>query len=263
MGGRVMKILIVNSNEELAKAGYNWIVEILRTQSTPVLGMATGSSPMGIYKLMRENHLDVSHTVTVNLDEYINVPANHENSYHCFMRKQLFDHISFKKNFLPNGMAENLQEECLRYEQVLDEYPVDLQILGIGENGHIGFNEPGTSFSSRTHVIQLTESTRHANRRFFNHEHDVPTHAITMGIASIMKAKRIMLLAMGTAKASAVRQLLEGPITEKCPATILREHPDVLIITDQQALSLCSEESLYEHQQVFSISNLLSNSRMG
>jgi glucosamine-6-phosphate deaminase len=242
-----MKIIAVNTPQELAEAGYKLIKQTVENKKKATLGLATGSSPIGIYALMRKNALDVKHVVTVNLDEYVNLPPEDKNSYHYFMKEQLFNHLSFQQTFVPNGIAPSLEEECKRYDQVIEEHQVDLQILGIGENGHIGFNEPGTSFTSNTHIVKLAESTRQANRRFFEKEEDVPTHAITMGIASIMKAKQIMLLASGEKKAESMKMLLEGPITEECPATMLRNHPNVIVITDRQALSLCSEESFHEH----------------
>ncbi|WP_028399508.1 glucosamine-6-phosphate deaminase [Ectobacillus panaciterrae] len=257
-----MKIIAVNTPQGMAEAGYELVQQTVEENKHPVLGMATGSSPLGIYALMRKNKLDVRHAITVNLDEYVNLSSEDKNSYHYFMNKQLFHHLSFAQTFIPNGMAQSLEEECKRYDNVIENHPIDLQILGIGENGHIGFNEPGTSFASGTHIVKLTDSTRQANRRFFEKEEDVPTHAITMGIASIMKAKQIALLASGLKKAEAIKTLLEGPVTEECPATVLRNHPNVVIIADRQALSLCSEESFHEHQQVFSISDLLSNSRV-
>lgn len=195
-----MNILVVKTPEELAEAGCKLIEEVVKSKENPTLGMATGSSPLGIYAEMRKNKLDTSRATTVNLDEYVNLPHEDKNSYHYFMQEQLFNHLPFKETYVPNGMASDLEEECKRYEGILAANPVDLQILGIGENGHIGFNEPGTSFDSPTNIVELTESTRQANLRFFEKEEDVPTHAITMGIGSIMKAKQILLVAMGPKK---------------------------------------------------------------
>jgi glucosamine-6-phosphate deaminase len=243
-----MNIIVVKNQQELAKAGYEIIKNVVQSKDNVTLGMATGSSPLGIYALMRENKLDTSHVTTVNLDEYVNLPYEDKNSYHYFMKEQLFDHLPFKETFVPDGMAEDLETECKRYENIVDTHQVDLQILGIGENGHIGFNEPGTPFESTTHIVELTESTRQANRRFFEHDENVPTHAITMGIASIMKAKQILLVSMGSKKAEAVKQMIEGEVSEDCPATVLQRHPNVTIIADEKALSLCSKESLNEHR---------------
>lgn len=262
-GSNEMNILVVKTPEELAEAGYKLIEEVVKTKENPTLGMATGSSPLGIYAEMRKNKLDTSRVTTVNLDEYVNLPHEDKNSYHYFMQEQLFDHLPFKQTYVPNGMASDLEEECKRYEGILAANPVDLQILGIGENGHIGFNEPGTPFNSPTNIVELTESTRQANLRFFEKEEDVPTHAITMGIGSIMKAKQILLVAMGSKKAEAVKELLQGAYSEACPATVLQRHPNVTVIADQEALSLCSEAIADEHRQVFTISNLLSDSRVG
>ncbi|PEA56163.1 glucosamine-6-phosphate deaminase [Bacillus pseudomycoides] len=258
-----MNIVVVKTPEELAEAGYKVIEKIVKSKENPVLGMATGSSPLGVYALMRKNKLDTSRVTTVNLDEYVNLPHEDKNSYHYFMQEQLFNHLQFKETYVPNGMADDLQEECKRYERIIDANPVDLQILGIGENGHIGFNEPETSFHSVTTIVKLTESTRQANRRFFEKEEDVPTHAITMGIGSIMKAKQILLVAFGLKKAEAMKEMLQGEVSEGCPATILQRHPNVTVIADQEALSLCSEAIADEHRQVFTISDLLSDSRVG
>ncbi|MBO9129839.1 glucosamine-6-phosphate deaminase [Bacillus sp. 165] len=258
-----MNIIVVKNQQELAKAGYEIIKNMVQSKENVTLGMATGSSPLGIYACMRENKLDASGVTTINLDEYVNLPYEDKNSYHYFMKEQLFDHLTFKETFVPGGMAEDLEAECKRYEAIVDTHSVDIQILGIGENGHIGFNEPGTPFDSTTHIVELTESTRQANRRFFEKEEDVPAHAITMGIASIMKAKQILLVAMGPKKAEAVKAMIAGTVSEGCPATVLQRHSNVTIIADEEALSLCSEESLNEHRQAFSIPDLLSNSRMG
>ncbi|WP_242219146.1 glucosamine-6-phosphate deaminase [Bacillus cereus group sp. BfR-BA-01380] len=258
-----MNIVVVKTPEELAEAGYKLIEHVVKSKENPVLGMATGSSPLGIYALMRKNKLDTSRATTVNLDEYVNLPQEDKNSYHYFMKEQLFNHLPFKETYVPNGMAGDLQEECKRYESIIDANSVDLQILGIGENGHIGFNEPGTPFDSVTNIVELTESTRQANRRFFEKEEDVPTHAITMGIGSIMKAKQILLVASGVKKAAAIKEMLQGKVSEGCPATVLQHHPNVTVIADQEALSLCSEAIADEYRQVFTISDLLSDSGVG
>lgn len=258
-----MNIVVVKSPEEIAEAGYKFIEDVVKSKENPSLGMATGSSPLGIYAWMRKNKLDTSHVTTVNLDEYVKLPQKDKNSYHYFMQEQLFDYLPFQATYVPNGMASDLQEECKRYESIIDANPVDLQILGIGENGHIGFNEPGTPFDSTTHIVELTESTRQANRRFFEKEEDVPTHAITMGIGSILKAKQILLVASGVKKAEAIKEMLQGEVNEECPATALQKHPNVTVIADQEALSLCSEAIADEHRQVFTISDLLPDSGVG
>ncbi|REH78717.1 glucosamine-6-phosphate deaminase [Staphylococcus felis] len=212
-----------------------------------VLGLATGGTMVDMYgdlvRLLRKNKLEVSHIETFNLDEYKGVPANHPESYNYYMHHILFDrypHFSESQLHLPNGMATDVVAESKRYENLLDEKgPVDIQILGIGENGHIGFNEPGTPFESTTHCVNLTESTIQANSRFFENEEDVPRQAISMGLQSIMKAKRIILLAFGQQKKDAITHLAKGEITPDMPASILRSHPHVDIYVDDEAMPDC------------------------
>lgn len=233
-----MKLLTYSTAIDAAEKAFDIIKDGITHGSIRTLGLATGGTPLKFYQKFRESGLDVSQVSTVNLDEYVGLSAEDENSYHYYMNSELFSHMNFKESFLPNGMAEDLEAECLHYESVLQKHPVDVQILGIGENGHIGFNEPGTSFDSLTHVVELTESTREANRRFFEKEEDVPTHAVSMGIQSIMAAKKIILLAFGENKAKAVKQMMEGNVDESCPASILQKHSDVVILADTDAASL-------------------------
>lgn len=233
-----MKFFTYTTADDAAAKAFDIIKDGITNGSIQTLGLATGGTPLKLYKKFRESKLDVSKVTTVNLDEYVGLTSENENSYRYYMNKELFSHMNFKKSYLPNGMAEDLEAECLHYEAILQEHPVDVQILGIGENGHIGFNEPGTSFDSLTHVVELTESTREANKRFFDNEEDVPTHAVSMGIQSIMAAKKIILLAFGANKAEAVKRMLEGEIDESCPASILQKHPDVVVLADTEAASL-------------------------
>jgi len=202
------------------------------------LGLATGSSPLSFYKELIESDIDLSDLVSVNLDEYVGLEADDPQSYHYFMNENLFSHKPFKKSFLPNGKAEDAEEETAAYNRILAENPVDFQILGIGTNGHIGFNEPGTSFESQTHLVDLTPSTIEANARFFETIDQVPTQAISMGIANIMAAKSIVLFAYGKGKAQAIAGTVAGPVTEELPASVLQRHEDVTIIADAEALSL-------------------------
>ncbi|MGM9988697.1 MAG: glucosamine-6-phosphate deaminase [Bacillaceae bacterium] len=239
-----MNIIVVKNEQELAQKAYDIIANMIEQKPNGVLGCATGGSPVGIYELMRKNKPNTSGITTVNLDEYINLDFANPKSYHYYMNEELFAHLPFKANYLPNGMKENAEEACADYEKVLEAHPVDLQLLGIGENAHIAFNEPGTSFESTTHVIELTESTRQANRRYFEREEDVPTHAITMGIKSIMRAKSIVLVASGEKKADAIKAMIEGEITEECPASILQKHNDVTIVVDEAAFSKCEKSKL-------------------
>ncbi|MGM9986757.1 MAG: glucosamine-6-phosphate deaminase [Bacillaceae bacterium] len=232
-----MNVIVVKNEQELAQKAFEKINEVIEKNNEAVLGMATGGSPLGIYELMRKNKPHTSGITTINLDEYVGVPHEHETSYHYYMNDVLFNHLPFKQTYVPDGMAADLQEACKAYDAIIEENPVDLQLLGIGENGHIGFNEPGTPFTTTTHIVALTESTRQANRRYFEKAEDVPTKAITMGIASIMKAKEILLIAAGEKKADAIFELLSGTVSESCPATVLQNHPNVTIIVDEAAVA--------------------------
>lgn len=237
-----MNILKFHSDEDFVQTGASLIVSLLQSNPKAVLGLATGSSPVGVYARMidmyRKGLVSFSKATTFNLDEYIGLPDNHPQSYRSFMNEQLFNHIDINPNqtYIPNGNAVDMEAECLAYEKKLDEYgPVDLQILGIGSNGHIGFNEPDANLSSKTHVVDLLEDTREANARFFDSLEDVPRQAITMGIGSILKAKQILLLARGAGKAEAIRNAVEGPITTQCPASLLQSHPNVIVLVDEGA----------------------------
>jgi len=190
------------------------------------------------YKQIIASDLDLSELTSVNLDEYVGLSEDNPQSYRYFMNEQLFNKKPFKESFLPNGVAEDVEVEVKRYNQVLADHPVDLQILGIGTNGHIGFNEPGTSFDSQTHLVDLTPSTIEANARFFETIDQVPTQAISMGISNIMAAKSILLFAYGKSKAQAIAGTVSGPVTEELPASVLQNHADVTIIADAEALSL-------------------------
>ncbi|EGP2701380.1 glucosamine-6-phosphate deaminase [Listeria monocytogenes] len=202
------------------------------------LGLATGSTPETLYAELVKSDVDTKNVTTTNLDEYVGLAASDPNSYHYYMNDLLFSQKAFKESFLPNGEATDAEAECARYEEILSEHPIDIQVLGIGTNGHIGFNEPGTSFDSLTHKVVLTDSTREANKRFFEREEDVPTHAYSMGIKSIMNAKKIILLAFGENKAQAIKETIKGPVDVNCPASVLQNHPDVTVILDNEAASL-------------------------
>lgn len=209
-----------------------------------ILGLATGGTMTTLYaqlvKLLKGNQLDVSHVTAFNLDEYVGLTPDHPQSYHYYMNQVLFDqypHFNREQIYIPNGDAEDLTSEVQSYEQHLTEQgPQDIQILGIGENGHIGFNEPGTPFDSRTQVVDLTESTIKANSRYFEDEADVPHQAVSMGLASIYQAKRIILLAFGEKKQRAIEQLLCGDVSTDLPASILRQHPNVEVYVDDAAM---------------------------
>ena len=231
-----MKIIRVQNQIEGGQVAFSLLKDEM-AKGAKTLGLATGSTPLAFYDEIRKSDLDFSDMTSVNLDEYVGLAADNDQSYHYFMQENLFRAKSFKESFLPNGLASNLQEETRRYDQVIAEHPIDFQILGIGHNGHIGFNEPGTSFDVTTHVVNLTEDTIKANSRFFDSIDDVPKQAISMGIQSIMQSKMIVLMAYGQGKADAIKQMIEGPVTEDLPASVLQKHPNVVVIVDEAAAS--------------------------
>ncbi|MBK3493401.1 glucosamine-6-phosphate deaminase [Viridibacillus sp. YIM B01967] len=195
-------------------------------------GLATGGTMLPLYDRIRNSKLDFTKCQSVNLDEYVGLSKTHPESYIAFMKQQLFHEKPFKKSNLPDGEAIDPSAEAARYEELLKQLTLDFQLLGVGENGHIGFNEPGTSFDSGTHIVKLSDSTRLANARFFPSLDEVPTEAITMGIASIMRAKQILLIAVGEKKRMALEALLKDEVTESIPVTILKNHPNVIVLTD-------------------------------
>ncbi|WP_338961172.1 glucosamine-6-phosphate deaminase [Lactococcus garvieae] len=235
-----MKVITVKNQLEGAKIGFDLLKEAM-DNGAKTLGLATGSTPVEFYNQIVKSDLDFSDMTSVNLDEYVGLDGSDEQSYRYFMSKHLFNEKPFKENFLPNGKAADLEAETKAYDQIIAEHPIDFQILGIGQNGHIGFNEPGTSFEETTHVVDLQESTIKANARFFENEEDVPRQAISMGIASIMAAKSIVLMAYGESKAEAIKGMVEGEITEEMPASILQKHADVVVIADEAAAALLSK----------------------
>lgn len=236
-----MNVIIVENKHEGAKKGFEIIKNELENEGLSVLGLATGSTPEEMYALIRESDLDFSDVVSINLDEYIGLAPDHEQSYHSFMEKNLFSAKPFKESHLPNGLEEDAEKECARYNKIIEENPIDLQILGLGTNGHVGFNEPGASFDSLTEKVELAESTIEANSRFFESKDEVPRHAYSMGIKSILSAKKIVLFAYGEAKADAVQKMIEGPVTEDLPASALQTHNDVTIVIDKAAASKLSK----------------------
>ena len=238
-----MKVIKVKNYEEMSAEGFKYLMNVIQNNQAPVLGLATGTTPMGVYQAMiqdhQENHTSYEHVRTINLDEYVGVDKNHQQSYATFMNQHLFKFLDIKENncYIPRGIKEDKEKECLRYNDIIATNPIDVQLLGIGGNGHIGFNEPGTALNSLTHVVSLDERTRLDNARFFTSLDEVPKYAITMGIQSIMKAKQIILLASGKSKAAAVAQMIKGDVTPDCPATVLQLHPNVIVIADEEALS--------------------------
>jgi glucosamine-6-phosphate deaminase len=246
-----MKWIEVKNYQEMSQMAADIIIQKVNEAASLTLGLATGGTPLGTYQYLiddvRKHHTSYQHVQTVNLDEYVGLDQADPNSYQTYMRINAFQPlgIPFVNTHLPNGQAPDLTAECERYEALIKELGgVDLQLLGIGENGHIGFNEPGTSFGSRTHVVELTESTRLANARYFTELKDVPTHAITMGIATIMQSKQILLLASGANKAQIVAKLMDGKIDKTVPASVLQMHPNVTIIADVEARSQVKEREI-------------------
>lgn len=242
-----MNILITKDYEEMSERAAEMIVKIVRENPNAVLGLATGSTPLGLYRNLIRDHVEsgtsYSKIRAVNLDEYEGLSADHPQSYAYFMRENLFRHIDIlpENTNIENGTAQNAAEECARYNRLLDELRQDVQVLGIGSNGHIAFNEPGTSFASTTHVVELTESTIKDNSRLFDSIDEVPRRAFTMGLENIMNAKKIVILANGANKARAVYGLVSGPVTEDLPASILQRHPDCTLICDEAAASLLNK----------------------
>ena len=235
-----MEVIVVKTQEEGAKAAFE-VFKRAHGEGAQVFGLATGSSPIGLYELLRNSDLDFSDRISVNLDEYVGLAPTDEHSYYYFMKEKLFNAKPFKHSYLPDGLAKDVDAEVERYEGILQENPVDLQLLGIGSNAHIGFNEPGTPFTQRTHKVHLTESTIEVNKRFFEKEEDVPRYAYSMGLQSIMDAKEIVLIAFGPKKIHAIKGLVEGPISEEVPASILQKHPKVTVICDEAAAELLTK----------------------
>ena len=230
-----MKIIYAPDYETLSRKAAQLIGAKVLYKPDSFLGLATGSSPVGAYRYLARwyasGDLDFAQVRSVNLDEYCGLDAFHEQSYHCFMQQNLFNAVNFRVSWIPDGCAKDLPGECGRYEAVIAEHgPIDLQLLGIGYNGHIGFNEPSEQFVPQTHLVQLSQETIRANARFFANAGQVPKQAITMGIASILQAKKILLLA-GEGKGEILRQALTGPVTPWIPASVLQLHPDVTVVT--------------------------------
>ena len=240
-----MRIIRADSYEHMSRAAANLIAAQVLLKPDCVLGLATGSSPVGIYRQLVESYnkgeLDFSRVHAVNLDEYAGLEAGHPHSYAYFMREILFRHVNIAPEHtdIPDGMAADAPEECSRYDRLIRSLGgIDLQLLGIGNNGHIGFNEPDDHFSMGTRLVKLAESTRQANRRFFDGIDQVPTHAYSMGIRDILQAKRVVMVASGEGKAQAIKAAFSGPVTPRVPASILQYHPDFVLAADSAALSL-------------------------
>ncbi len=239
-----MQVRVFKDAQAVAKAAAMIFAAQLAEKSDSVLGLATGSTPVETYRKMielyNEGQMDFSKVKSYNLDEYVGLGPEHECSYRYFMQEQLFNHINIRpeNTFVPSGVADNLDQVGLAYDEAVRAAGgVDLQLLGIGNNGHIGFNEPDDHFTSATHVVNLTESTIKANTRFFKSESEVPRQAISMGVGTIMSARKILLLALGEAKAQAVHDTVKGHITPRVPASVLQLHPNAIILLDEAAAS--------------------------
>lgn len=239
-----MQIYRAKDYEDMSKKAANIIASQIVLKPDCVLGLATGSTPIGAYKNLVEKYeqgdLDFSQVTTVNLDEYKGLPRENDQSYYYFMHDNLFDHVNVKpeNTHLPDGTKEDSDEECARYEELIRTLGgQDLQLLGLGHNGHIGFNEPDAIFEKATHCVDLQESTIEANKRFFASADDVPKQAYTMGIGTIMQAKRILVVVSGEDKADTVAKAFFGPVTPEVPASILQFHKDVILVADEAALS--------------------------
>lgn len=236
-----MKVIVLKDYEEVSQKAFEVMKEIVSAKPEAVLGLATGSSPIGLYERMIKDHKDngtcYAACQSFNLDEYVGLPRDHSENYYTFMHENLFKGIDIKEEnvHVPYG---DTKADCEAYEKAMEHVTVDVQVLGIGANGHIGFNEPGTPFSEETHIVTLTQKTREDNARFFNDDiNQVPTHAITMGVATIMKASKILLVATGANKADAVKAMIEETPSENCPASVLQKHNDVVVIVDEAAAS--------------------------
>ena len=236
-----MKIVKVKNYDEMSYQASLVIKELLQAKPDATLGLATGSSPIGIYqnliKFYENKEISFKDVKTYNLDEYCELPRSHPESYYSFMHRNLFSHVDVKEEnvHIPSARGENIAKQCADYNEALHSVEIDIQLLGIGSNGHIAFNEPGTSFEQETFIVELTDKTRQDNKRFFNSIDEVPTHAMTMGIKNIMQAKSIVMLISGASKKETVEKLLKGSITESFPASILHNHQDVTVIIDEDA----------------------------
>lgn len=239
-----MKIVIVDNAHDMGIEAARLIAALVRLKPDAVLGLATGSTPLGAYRelvrMHREEALDFSLVRTVNLDEYLGLSGDHPQSYRSFMREHLFSHVNIEpgNSYIPDGLASDVEAECRAYDRRLASLGFcDLQLLGIGTNAHIAFNEPDDSLVAKTHAVQLAIDTIEANQRFFQSRDEVPKQAITLGIRGIMSASKIALLASGKAKARAMKETLTGPVTPRVPASVLQLHRDVTVIADREALS--------------------------
>lgn len=244
----MINVVVCKERQEIAERGADRLVSVIGEHDTPVLGLATGSSPIGMYEeLIRryeKGEVDFSRVITFNLDEYYPISPDNDQSYRYFMNRHLFDHVNIQmaNTHVLDGLSTDVEKECRAFERQIEEAGgVDIQVLGIGRNGHIGFNEPAPSLVPGVHKTDLTESTIRANARFFASESDVPRQSLTMGMANILRAREILVIAYGEDKADAVAALLSGGVTTACPVTFLNLHDRVTLLCDRAALTLCGE----------------------
>jgi glucosamine-6-phosphate deaminase len=237
-----MNTLIFDTDDKLGEAAANILSGLILTKPRAVLGLATGGTPVGIYNQVvsdfKRGMFSFREVTTFNLDEYVGLPVDHPESYHSYMRHHLFDHIDLPaaQAHLPDGNASDVAAECRRYDGLIDRAgQIDLQLLGLGHNGHIGFNEPAHALIRGTHVVELAEETLQANARYFQSQDEVPKQALTMGVGTILKAKMIVLVVKGADKAAIVQRALQGPITTDCPASLLQTHPHLIVLLDRAA----------------------------
>lgn len=249
-----MEVIISPTSEDSARLGADIITHAMKHKPNVVLGLATGSTPVCLYNELirrrREENLDFAGVTSFNLDEYIGLPSDHPCSYRHFMQEHLFNKINMKpeRTHVPDGMAVNIDQECLAYEHKIHAVGgIDVQVLGIGADGHIAFNEPGSSLGSRTRIKTLTQETREDNARFFNSIDEVPRHCITMGVGTIMECRKLLLFAFGESKAEIIAAAVEGPMTAMVPASALQMHQDVVILVDEAAGSKLKLHDYYKH----------------
>ena len=240
-----MRIIVTEDYNAMSRQAANILSAQVIANPSCTLGLATGSSPIGTYKVLIERYqqgdLDFANVKSVNLDEYVGLSGEHDQSYRYFMNHNLFDHINIKpeNTNVPNGLAKDTDAECLRYNKVIEDLgPIDIQVLGLGHDGHIGFNEPAEDFPLLTHKVDLKDITIEANARFFASKDEVPKQALTMGIGTIMQAKKVLMVVSGKDKAEIVKKAFTGPVTPEVPASILQMHPDFVLVGDKDALSL-------------------------
>src|SRR5689334_17007765 len=248
-----MEIVIKRDYDQMSKVAAQLVVDVLNTKPNAVLGMATGSTPLGLYqelvRLYQAGQVDFSRVTTFNLDEYVGLPANHPQSYHYFMHEHFFQHVNIPRHNIniPSGTTSNYPAFCQWYEKrIIESGGIDLQILGIGSDGHIAFNEPTSSLSSRTRLKTLSKQTIDDNARFFERREDVPVYAITMGVGTILEARQLLLVASGKSKARAIAQAVEGPVSSMITASALQLHRDATVIVDEDAASELEMRDYYD-----------------